>query len=387
MRHSTYIAIIFLFIGSSLHAQFSSRFNVTSSFDDNIYRSPFPTSDLLTDLELNLIYEAGESNLRFQYNGNMILYRDLKIQNFSVHSLGTHYFKSFGEDDIHSFYLGGDWTSRINGDDYNYYDFNQLYAYFNLRLDLDYMFLKTGYNFRYRNYLNIPELSNYRHYLFAQINKSFETRTTVILEADLGYKSFTTKEMFETMDGGRLGQGQHSQTYTYSTTSLTEIPPMGQLILLARVAQSIYDKMGIYIQYRQQVSLTDDPTYFTADYYYYDEDLFDDPFSYNGKNVSTQLTWLLPWTTSLRVGGSIIAKDYLKEQAYISIEDTIGLGNKRSDDQNSLYIDISKTFHFNKRWLNSLRLNFYYNFVDNRSNSFWYNYKNSIVGGGIQWLL
>jgi hypothetical protein len=160
---------------------------------------------------------------------------------------------------------------------------------------------------------------------------------------------------------------------------------MGQVIFLARFAQSIFEKMGVYLQYREQISLSDNITSVTSDNYFQDEELFDDPFSYESRGFSTRLTWMLPWSMKLLVGGNLVSKSYVNEVAYTSAEDTLGLGGKRLDDQGSYYINFSKSFQINRNWLNSLLLTFYYSYAENRSNSYWYNYKNAIIGGSLQW--
>ena len=49
-----------------------------------------------------------------------------------------------------------------------------------------------------------------------------------------------------------------------------------------------------------------------------------------------------------------------------------------------LLLDISKIFNIKKDWLNSIKLNLYFAYTNNESNSYWYNYENTSFGGGIQ---
>ena len=44
-----------------------------------------------------------------------------------------------------------------------------------------------------------------------------------------------------------------------------------------------------------------------------------------------------------------------------------------------------KTINFNKSWINNLDLSLNFNYGRNESNSYWYDYKNSVFGGGITW--
>ena len=86
----------------------------------------------------------------------------------------------------------------------------------------------------------------------------------------------------------------------------------------------------------------------------------------------------------IQLGGAIITKNYVSEIAYESIDDTTGLAGIRADDQNSYYFNFTKTFPFNKKWINVLQFNLNYNYTRNESNSYWYNYENAVVSGNIR---
>lgn len=381
MNYSRIIVFIFLSTGISF-AQFSKNIEISSYLDDNLYRSPDPVSDLLTDVSIRLSYRPDDSDMNYYYNGGMFLYRNNSLRNFSFHGLGFNYFNPFGGDDEHRFYLGADLTFRLNGDEYNYYDYNQIYAYSNVRFNFNWFFLKSGYNFRYRSYSNLPDLTNYRHYLFIQANKSFDTRTTIILEADIGHKSFAGQEYFTTSAG--MGRGRMSDNYS-STTSILEIPSLSQAVLLARISQSLHEKAGLYAQYRRQFSLTGETDFVNTDGYYQDEELFDDPFSYESEAYSSQLTWIGPWLMKFQLGGVFTSKKYISEQAFTSADDSVGLGGIRLDERASYYVNFSKTIYLNRKWIKSLNFNLNYKYDRNESNSYWYDYKNAVWGGGIQW--
>ena len=374
---------IVLSFANQIQAQFTKNLEISSYYDNNLFRSPIPTPDLLTNIEMRLNYRPQDSNMNLYYTGSFLLYRDTYDRNFSLHGFGFYYNHPFGDEDRHTLYLGGDGTIRLNGEDYNYYDYTQIYLYSNIRFDLDFLFVKAGYNFRYRNYSNLPDLSNSSHFVFFQANKSFASRTTIIFEADLGYKSFAGENNYSTSLGG--GRGQGNMVEESQTTTTTEIPSLRQAIVLTRLAQSLHENLGVFIQYRQQISLTDQINYINADGYYQDEELFDDPFSYESSSVSSGLTWILPWSMKVQIGSSLFSKNYISEQAYIAADDSVGLGGARIDDQKSIYFNFYKTFYIDKSWLNLLKVNFYYGYIENDSNSYWYKYKNTILGGGIQW--
>jgi len=373
----------FLASGTQIQAQFTKNLEISSYYDDNLFRSPTPSPDLLTSIEMSLNYRPEDSNLNLYYNGSFLLYRDTYDRNFSLHGIGLSFNHSFGDDDRHTLYLGSNGNLRLNNEDFNYYDYTQIYIYSNIRFDLDILFMKAGYNFRYRNYSNLADLSNSRHYVFLQANKSFASRTTVILEADFGYKSFAGENTYAISSGG--GHWRGNKIEQSQTTMTEEIPSLKQAIILTQLAQSLHENLGVFIQYRKQISLSDQINYINADGYYQDEELFDDPFSFESSSVSSGLTWILPWSMKIQIGGSFFSKNYITEQAYVSADDSVGLGGGRIDEQKNIYFNFYKTFYIDKNWLRLLKFNIYFSFIDNDSNSYWYRYKNTIFGGGIQW--
>jgi hypothetical protein len=389
MKYFKALFLVFVIV-NMVQAQFSKHIEVSSYWDDNLYRTPQAVNDILTDFNMRLSYRPGDSNITYFYDGDLFLYQKTTLRNFSMHNAGLNYFYPFGKEEKHTFYIGANYTLRLNQDEYNYYDYNQFYVYTTFRFDLNWAFIRSGYNFRYRSYSNLPDISNYKHYFFVQLNKSFATRTTVILEADIGRKSFDGQEIVIGISGdesGGNGRGQGAET-TAETTTITrimEIPSLSQAILLARISQSLHDKAGLYVQYRRQFSLASKANFANADNYFTDDELFDDPFSYESTGYSSQLTWMLPWAMKVRVGGALVSKNYISENAFTSADDSLGMGDIRLDDRGSYYVNFSKVFYLNKSWIKSLHFKVNYSYIRNESNSYWYDYKNTILNAGIRW--
>jgi len=373
-----------LFVVGILFGQFSSNISINTYTDDNLFRTPDPTQDLLTNVNLSLNYKLVETNTNFYNNINLLTYKNTFERNFLINSAGLNKNIKFGENSTSTVNIGGNWTLRVNKTDYNYYNYSQISGYANFQLITNIVLIKGGYSYRWRNYSNLPELSNQLHSAYIQLNKSFPTRTTIIIETGLGNKSFMGQDSFITVNDIGRGRGQHSAG-SVSTNTISEELRTSQAHIILRLTQSLRDKAGIYVQYRKQFSLEDETSYRNFDDYYQDDELFDDPFTYESDSYSSQLTLILPKSTKLLFGGSLHSKNYISELAYASAEDTVGINKLRFDDQTNYFIDISKTFHVNKNWVNSIKLNLFYSFTNNESNSYWYNYKNTTFGGGIQW--
>ena len=377
-----------LIITGIVFGQFSKDLTVHTYNDDNLFRAPdsLKVQDMLSSVKLGLSYQDQETDTRFYNNTNLILYKNTSDRNFLINNTGFNKRIKIAENSNSNFNLGGNWSLRVNKTEYNYYNYSQLSGYSNFQLLTDIILIKGGYSYRWRNYTNWPNLSNHLHNAHIQLNKSFPTRTTVIAETNFGNKSFTGQDSFSTIGTSGRGQGRWmDETVTNTASTISEQLSTSQIKFTIRVSQSLSEKAGIYLQYRKQISIDDETSYRNFDDYYQDDELFDDPFTYESDSYSSQLTIMLPKSSKLLIGGSIASKNYIGEPAYSTAEDTVGIGELRLDDQINYFIDLSKTFYIKKNWAKSIKFNLYYSHTNNESNSYWYNYKSTSLGGGIQW--
>ncbi|MFC1565890.1 hypothetical protein ACFL4B_02985 [Candidatus Neomarinimicrobiota bacterium] len=382
------ILILNLILLNIVFGQFSTNLTVNTYNDDNLFRTPdvIKVQDVLSTFTLGLSYRDSESRIQLHNNTNFMTYQNNSIRNFLINNVGLNKSIPIKENSTSNINLGGNWSLRVNQDDYNYYNYSQLSGYVNFQLLTNIILIKGGYSYRWRNYSNWPDLSNYLHNAHIQFNKSFLTRTTLIVEAGFGNKSFFGQDTFTTIGSTGHGNGRWAgETSTSITNTISERLSISQVNIILRLTQSLHEKAGIYFQYRKQISLDDETSYRNFADYYQDNELFDDPFTYASDGYSTQLTLMLPKSTKLLVGGTLSLKNYVSELAYSTADDMVGIGDFRFDDQTNYFIDLSKTFNIDKNWVNSIKLNLYYSNTINESNSYWYNYKNTSWGGGIQW--
>jgi len=377
------LTLIFLFtLTFRVSAQVEISFNSVNSYDDNIYLTPEKTGDFIADMELKIDYlikpHPQKSVLSLYNSSEYIAYINYSEKNIFLNNFGLAYVQAFGKKKTVKLYLGSSWFLRKNKIEYDYYDYNQFYTYANWQININKTFLKAGYNFRYRSYAYLPDLTNAQHYLFLQLNHSFKTRTSIILESDYGYKAFNGIETYSTISTNR---GRHITTQTVPDG--TASPSMSHIILLGRVAQSITKKIGIFVQYRKQISLTDETDYINFDQYSQNDELFDEPFSYSSSGFSSKLTFLLSKSSKLQISGYYINKDYISERAFISEEDTEGLGDIRNDTKEGASLNLSKSFFPKTKQIKSIKTFLNYSYMYNQSNSYWYNYNNNTISLGL----
>ncbi len=383
-----YIIAHILFVTSIVFGQFFNFVSLNTYNDDNLFRTPdsLKVQDVLSTFTLGLRYQDSDSHIQLHNNTNLMTYLNNSTRNFLINNVGINKRILLNENSTSNINLGGNWSLRINQDDYNYYNYSQMSGYANFTMLTDIILIKGGYSYRWRNYSNWPDLSNHLHNAHIQLNKSFPTRTTVITEIGFGNKSFFGQDTFTTIGSTGYGNGRWANnTSTSITNIISERLSTSQVNIILRLTQSLHEKAGIYFQYRKQISLDDETSYRNYDDYYQDNELFDDPFTYESDSYSSQLTIMLPKSMKLLLGGSMSSKNYISELAYSNADDSVGIGGLRFDDYTNYFIDLSKTFNINKDWINSIKLNLYYSNTYNESNSYWYNYKTTSMGGGIQW--
>lgn len=380
------IKSIFVLLFLNLNIVFS-QLNINLSYngyaDNNLFRSPQSVSDFLSSAKLRTSYRFDKEGLTIYNNINLLGYKEYSERNFLTNNIGLSKHFKLGENQFSNMYLGGNWNLRANKEDYEYYNYSQLSGYLNLQLFTNIALFKGGYSYRWREYINWSGLSNHLHNVFFQINKSLPTRTTLILETGFGNKSFIGKDSITTTIKTGQGNGNRSGTSTI-TKAISKPLNTSQINLTLRLSQSINDKTGLFVQYRKQISMDDETSYQNFDDYYQDDELFDDPYTYESDAYSTQLTIMLPESSKILIGGSYHDKNYISEKILIDENDVLGANDLRIDNQYIAFVDISKIFNVRKDWLNSIKLNIYFTYTNNESNSYWYNYENSAFGGGIQ---
>jgi len=375
-----YIYLFVLLAAGFVQAQFQSNVSLSTFLDDNIYRLPDPQSELLTELGLSMTYLPEDD--RFSYHGGLsyLSFLDEPDRNFMTLD-GALRLQLPLDTKSDMLYTGLEVSSRFNSPEYNYYDFSQLNFYLNMNKMWSTYLLKAGLNYRLRSYDQFPDLNNHTYTLFTQLSHSFPTRTSVIIESDLAYKQFAGITIFDstqTHTGGR-GMGRNASSSGSYTTSDEYIPSMTQLVFLGRVAQSLTDKIGLYAQYRWQRIIDTQSEYQNQADFYQDEEIFDDPFSYHSQTYSTRLTLILPWQMKLLINGSYSLKDYHHEYAWLNAIDTVVTEDLRQDNVTVFNPVLTRSFSFDNKMIDSFDWDVEFYFRKNDSNSYWYNYKNSVV--------
>ena len=351
-----FITAVFLFINSHLFAQWNFRLSSFQEYNDNPFRSPFAQGEFISSYNFGISREAGEFNLL--YYGSYSSFNKSVERNHYFHQAGVY---SSNENYIYGAYA----EQRVNTKEFNYFDQINFTGYINYLLDFEFASITVLTSASYRIYDNMSEYDNAFLTFGISSNKSFETKTTLIMQAQLNYKDYfnDASNVGEILPTGSMISS--SATNLYST----------QFMLNLRAAQSLGDQTGVAVFYTDRTLLNNDSR-LSSDFTYNfgdESDLYDDPVSRNENLIGIELTHILPAEITLKSGFSYSAKEYPTQGIYLDAE-LFSSQNKRFDYSSGFYLGVSKNIPLGINEGSSLRVGFSYSSLLNESNSFWYDY-------------
>lgn len=420
MRRAAVTLLLMLVIGPMpAMGQWLGTLSIESGYDDNMFRNYNATKEASTDLTLMYGYFPEQGNWAVNYTGALTSFAQFPDRMYSTHVLGASWSYPYGENDDNNLTLIGAASLRMDREDYTAYDYSQIAASLSLKQQLVGDFpLMTSYRVRYRSYPNFGELSYLEHFAGIGTMVFFESRTSIRLQADLGFKNYLNSTPPTPaangsgfvpdgggsltvdgggygngggpgsgsgngsgrmdMGGGRRGLGMESSVdylmYEESSTS--------QLSAWVNVGQGIAEGTGLSFRYVQRWNLTDRGRAFVggAVDFIGEEELFDDPYSYESNELTLTLTQVLPWMMKMQAGGYYLHKTY----GYPSTLDySVPDAAVRADDRMGGWLTVSKSIGGEWLLFDGLELTLGYVYLRNQSNTSVYDYHSNSLSLGI----
>ena len=350
---ATTFLLAFLFIESA-HSQFNLYTYYQGIYDDNIFNTSDKISDLINSLSFGSAYnfESEFNNIQLYYEGSLNLFQTTTSKSFNTHRIGlveTHLF-SIDDNPLNA---GINYSLRNNQDEFEVYNFNQISAYINYRHSVSESdFIIPGYIFNWNDYKNFTLFSHNEHRLFLTWISSFETQTSLSLNAEYLIKQYFEEYNFE----GYLNQAS-------------------QLKFRANVGQSISDLTGIsgYAIYRK--NLSDGSRYLVSDsLLYYEEEIFNDIYSYDGIETGIGFKHFFNEKVELNLEAKYLIRNYSSLPAVD--KNGVELSTMREDKQfgfgAGLTYDLSDI-------INGISISANWNYFKNTSNDYYYKYSNQIL--------
>jgi len=379
-KYFTYITLALILSPALLADSFSLSFsqNMTNNLFQNRYaeKDQLSTIGYYLDKTLNRfsLYAEGSYSYLFE-NPNLTYY---------VQDAGADYLYPLNEKSAFYFSLAGRGAFyRSDYSDFNYLSAS-LFAAFKSYFSQTSIF-KSNYSFEYKNYRDsvYDFLSNA---LMLSLDRYFQTKTTLKGEIDWGYKYFLHPYIYEgevPIDGhryfmGRKGKGNPSYQgqYQYQTLTQTEGQGIQVFSISGLIAQGLGNTVGLrFSGMRQWVISGQNPFSFIEEFYAVENPSYD-RFSWDGFQLGSQLTFLLPWNIQMKLGYTV------SEKKFPGIESLDLEGNPleitRKDKRNHIEVRAEKNF-------SRFSVILSYSYVNNSSNDLYFDWNGHFLSLGIEW--
>lgn len=419
----------------NVQAQWLGTLSLENGYDDNMFRNYIASSSASTDISLMYGYFPEDENWAVNYSGALTAFSEFPERLYSVHSLGASYVLAIDQSEKSTLTTLASISGRFDRDAYMLYDYSQVLASVALKQYLGGGIpMMASYRARFREYPNFGELSYLEHFATLGSMVFFETRTSIRAQVELGYKhyrssfsteadpaghsGFTNAASGLTVDGGGNGYGGGENSGGGNGESgggnggnesgngnrsgrmnvggngngagmestvdylIYEEPSTSQLSTWINVGQSIGERTGLSIRLRQRWNLTSRGRTFVggAIDFIGEEELFDDPYSYESTELTLMLTQILPWNMTLRAGGLYFLKNYDSPSDLDSPDSSTPL---REDSRSGGWVSVVRNFGGNWLLFSGLRISLNYTFLNNDSNVDYYTYNSHAVGLGL----
>jgi hypothetical protein len=363
-----FIIIIVTLFSSFTPAQWKFTLSTDHEFNSNPFRSPFSEQQFYYSFNIGI--EKEFKDISILYYGSYSRFYETNERNSYWHQLGF-----YNNDESTKFGIYA--NQRFNTTEYDFFNYSDVTGYLKQKIDWTFMNVLLQTSTTYKMYNNLKSYNNALFTFGLQLNKSFETKTTFILQSLLSYKNYVNTGT-ESITQGRSGKGMmwgsgYNSTYA-DTVSYPKVTST-QVFSSVRIAQSIFEGTGIAVYYQKRSLIEGSGTWYgSVNYNYGDEsDLYDDPISRRENTFGFELTQVLPELIILKLGYMYSDRIYPSQGIYTDAETLVQELN-RNDKQNYYYVNISKSFLLSEESEQSLNLNIAYSYISNESNSFWYNY-------------
>lgn len=355
-----------ILLSSSMFAQWTFGLSTDQEYNSNPFRSPLATPSLISSFDFGLENEM--NNFSIGYYGSYLNINAVTERNFYWHQFAI--WKDFDNSS-----LGIYAEQRINRELYSYFNYTNVTTYYKQQFNLHEFYFSINPNISYTKYDNISILDNLKSGIGLSMNHGFETETTLIMGSSLNYKKYLNPSQSETIS--YLDESNILVTETFSDKNISSIT---QLLSYMRVAQSLAEETGIAAQFTNRSILNGFATSVKEiNMVYGDEaEIFDDPINYEGNSFSVELTQILFENMTLKAGYYLNKKFYPSQGIYdeLSAYDTSLM---RSDTQNIFNIYLNKRFSLDSTDNTGLSARLNFQSINNKSNSYWFNYKSNSI--------
>jgi len=359
------IFLLLIMIGFS-YGQISFSISTEQEFNDNPFKSVLPEKTIISSFDGGL--EIDLDAVSFGYYGSYINFDIVPERNFYWHQASA--WKSFDNSTL-GFYA----EQRINKEEYNYFNYTNLNAFYQQKFSIGEFHFSVSPNISLIKYDNISILDNYKLSMGYFVNRGFESGTTLILGGAFNYKKY-----LDPVQSGVFEYFDSTNTLIKETFTDKNINSLSQLITYGRIAQSITPTTGAAMQFTNRSIINGiGNQYKELNMVYGDEsEIFDDPVNNEGNGFLLEITQLIGEDMSLKAGYYFNKKFYPSQGIYDEAGN-YSTGIMRADSQSFVNILFKKTFSLNDSSSSVLSLGLNFQYINNKSNSYWFNYNGNML--------
>lgn len=366
---SVWLVIGFVFVANiNILAQLSGSVGYSWFFDDNPQRTTLRESEFVNSAKSDFSYKLFDKELYLNYSGNYNSFRTISDRTFQMHSFGLNYALNTTDLEDENIFAGISYSLKKGTGDFAYYDYSQAIGFVNGKFPIDEtLFLQGALNTSYKKFPSLNSLLHFENFASSQISKFFSSGTGVFIEAGIGLMnySFNNVTTTETATGMQSGKMNSKNTKSFS---------VAQFRSMAKVSQSVFESTGINFHYLYRQNIKDNKGMFvSADYIYSgDDELWDDPYGFSSNELGSEFTQKMPYEITFKISAQYDNRHYTNNLA-----DSLNL-TQRVDERFSFWGGISKSFT-ELPLIGSLELSIEYMFINNKSNSALFDYKNNML--------
>ena len=369
---------IFLFLNTVVFGQTIGFFSVDQSLDSNPFRLPQAESSWISVLNMGVQHNTDDFSL--SYTGNYSRFDTFSERNFYWHQAAL-----FAEKNNYQY--GILFEQTFNSTNYEVLNTNKYSGYINNYFNLGEFNFYTNIEGNFNYFSQLEELDNFNFDAGIKMQKSFESGTTIIAGSIFHFKKYLTNIVVEdtlnqsVTNLGGPGMGKQGINSSFSEY---EAPSVSQFQLWFRLAQSITNSTGLALQYQSRLIVGGTSSYFSGVYYNYADEsqIFDDPLGYENQSYGVELTQLLPFGIVLKGAYYNNKKNYAAQGIYIDA-DNYSTDELREDTRKNAWVTLQKRISSKFLGSNNMSVNLTHQWMENESNSFWYNYKSNYTGFGL----
>jgi hypothetical protein len=317
----TLAAVVALGLATAAPASAQPSFEVTIGrwFESTTSVVSDPDQTRTIAAQLSAEHRVADERLRLFYDLDAGDFSTVGAWSYFLHNAGAVYRVDFAQG-RHAFFVGGNATVRSNGASWSDANFGAVEGLANVQFSLrPGATLRAGYRLDARRFADLPDLNQLEHSGFASLMANLPSRTTLIGEVQMGRKRYDGEMVIvETPieHGAFVGISGRGQGKGFSVTPSV---PSGfqsedrasQVTWLARVAQSVVDRLGVSAQYSQRRAFGSvPPGIVETPPGFFEDGVYDDPYASNLNALSLSAKYAFARGDVVEGWGSWMNKDY-----------------------------------------------------------------------------